>query len=358
MRSKEIKFRRGDRFVATIKSVRIEGVYIEMPGGVGEGVVSARCWGNGKKRKVAMALLKPGDKISVVVKWFYPQTKILSLVLPNDGTTSKLAQTKVQMPHNASGKNRPSRKPTYHPIAPGAVLLIDTANLFGAIGHDNAAHNLECILQKLQEWGYGVVFFMERRTQTWCVCQQDSPSAAGAFMDFCAKSNVTLVDGESDLAMLQVARSVDNAVCCSRDRFKDYADAYSDIVNGPRKRSFSSVQINKKKCLSIEGVPAAIVLEMPREAPVLNTRVTSCSPDESMACHDCASAKHVYEDPMVEKEERIRRRIERRNARIRAELRRAGSANGIRFSSRKRAMRLTCCKMEQGLAQVRFSHAA
>lgn len=406
--SNVVRFRRGDKFEATIKSVRVEGVYIEMPGGVGKGVVSARCWGNGKKRKVAMAALKPGDKISVVVKWFHRQTKILNLVLPKDGTISNFAQAKVQEPHNVSRTIRPSRKPAYHPIASGTVLLIDTANLFGVIGHDNAAHNLECISCKLQEWGYDVVFFIERRTQTWCVCQQTTPSAAGDFMKFCANSHVTIVDGESDLAILQVARSMDNAVCCSRDRFKDYADSFSDIVNGPRKRSFSCAQVDQNKFLMIEGLPAAIMLEPPCDESVVvdpdsmaiaddegcdtcaesmaempdwvtppeNKSVERCicrarsiiergevehairylgeigkqksegyrTVADIMAAEFCGRANGEEEQKflrLAERAERRMRELDRRDARIYAELMDKESTNGIRISSRKRmAMRI------------------
>ena len=398
---KKVNFKRGDRFEATIRAVRIEGVYIKMPNGEGEGVVSARCWGNGKKRKVAMAALRPGNKISVVVKRYHRPSKVLNLVLPKGASSWKMPQPDTNTAENGAAKSRPHRKPIYHSIASGAVLLIDTANLFGIIGHDNAAHNLDGITRKLREWGYDVVYFIERRTLKWCARQQASSLAADTFLTFCANPYVSIVDGESDLAMLQVARSMENTICCSRDRFKDYAIEYPEIVGGPRKRSFSSVRIGEKTMLSIEGLPKAIVLEPPsvegaeevgtigdgEEAKVCAEEATVSQMQEIRSENDTeelcmcrvrsilerGKIKHAIrylgemgkKKPegyravaeilaaesidkadgeeahkyryLAERMERRMRELDRREARLYAELRHFGFINGIRMSTRRRS---------------------
>ena len=72
---------------------------------------------------------------------------------------------------------------------------------------------------------------------------------------------MTVVYGEkteADLPLLQTAAMLPNAVCVSRDRFRDYAAAFPGIVGSERVRPFTFVQVAGTTHLSIDGVRDAI----------------------------------------------------------------------------------------------------
>ena len=269
MNSKINKFNIGDKFEATIKSVRDEGVYIYM-GKSGSGTISPACWGNGEERAKALAMLKPGDRVPVVVKSYNKANRSLSLLLDggklslgpsHDGKWKKSEQDKHRHA-NAPKSAQPPAKPAYKPIPAGSTLLIDVANLLGAIGPVDAARNLAIVGQELELRGFSVAFFLERRAWGWCMYNQVSNKQGCAWRDFSRDPRLSLVDGESDLAMLQVANAVPNAFICTRDRLSDYSGTYSEIVSD-RRRSFSVVNLGGRMLIAIDGLVDAVAIDPP-----------------------------------------------------------------------------------------------
>ena len=266
MNSKINKFNIGDKFEATIKSVRDEGVYIYMGKG-GGGTISPACWGNGEERAKALAMLKPGDRGPVVVKSYNKANRSLSLLL--DGGKLRLGSPKVKMSKPVARRHavankiaQPPVKPAYKPIPAGSTLLIDAANLLGAIGPVDAARNLAIVGQELELRGFSVAFFLERRAWGWCMYNQVSDKQGSAWRDFSRDPRLSLVDGESDLAMLQVANAVPNAFICTRDHLADYSGTYSEIVSD-RRRSFSVVNLAGRMLLAIDGLVDAVAIDPP-----------------------------------------------------------------------------------------------
>ena len=155
------------------------------------------------------------------------------------------------------------RKPAYQLIPEGAMLLIDTANVLGAMDPRHAAHKLATIETSLVSRGFKVAFFFENRALMWTRCQQETQGEMDALEAFCKKSNVTRVLGksEADLVILQAARALPDSVCVTRDRLKDYCGVYSEIVGTNRHRSCTAVTLDDKILLTIEGLRDPVVIE-------------------------------------------------------------------------------------------------
>ena len=264
----KINYIPGRKFVATVKAVRSEGVYIKMPAG-GSGIISPKCWGSGRAKAEALAMIKPGDKVSVVVKSYNRACRVLSLLL--DGGQIRIDYSHA--PGEAKGSRRFARRPVavrkeaahlakaaYRPMPAGSTLLIDIANLLGAIGPADAARNLRIIVSGLEQRGFGVALFLERRAWGWGMHNQESEQQAAAWREFSHDPRPSLVDGESDLAMLQVAAVVGNAYVCTRDHLADYAETYPEIVKD-RRRSFSVTNLGGRTIFAIEGLVDAIAID-------------------------------------------------------------------------------------------------
>ena len=168
-----------------------------------------------------------------------------------------------------------SRKPAYHLIPEGATLLIDMANILGAMDPLHAAHTFATIEATLVSRGFRALFFVENRALMWMCCHQENQNERNALEAFCGKSNVTRVSGkgEADLVMLQTARSLLGSICVTRDRFRDYAATYSEIVGTKRHRTCAAVTLDDKVLLSIDGLrdPIAIEREIPQTVVVTET---------------------------------------------------------------------------------------
>lgn len=153
-------------------------------------------------------------------------------------------------------------KRAFRPLAKGTTLLIDVANLLGALGPEGAAAKLETVRESLGEKGYSTILFWEQRGYYWCAGHQGKGREAdkAALKRFVQSEGVSMVEGESDLAMLQVCRAIPGSVCVSRDRFADYKEVFGDIVGTERVRAFSWVAAGETFFLSIEGLADAIVI--------------------------------------------------------------------------------------------------
>lgn len=273
------KIEPGDRFIAPIKLVKPTGVYVQMPGGKGSGVISPRCWGVGAQRQVALSMLHPGSLVRVIVRKFHEPTMVANLELDGDGTvldeSNALPAPATSVAPPASAGSKPASrsgvaagktpKPEFRPIAAGTLLLIDCANLFGVLRPEHAAHKLRTIGDALRRLGYGVAFFLEKRTKIWLLAHQVSRADAEALEAFCEEPNVMLVEGEADLPILQIARVLPESVCCSCDHFGNYSSVFRDIAASPRRRSFGCIWIGGVEVLCIDGLAEAIVLAPPPE---------------------------------------------------------------------------------------------
>lgn len=247
----------GARFTATVKAVRREGVYIDRTGG-GSGIISTACWGFGRARVEALSKIQPRDQFEVEVVSWYPQTKTLSLVLPGMSNCVRA--------QNSSAR---SSKPQFAPIPVGSTLLIDFSNLLGGFKTEGnpaswAIPLLESVETQLTTAGYGIHFFIEERTLTWVSTNQRDLDAKKHFQKLCSRKNsVTVVCGkktEADHPILQTADALPDSVCVSRDQFRDYANAYPNVVGTERIRTFTVMRVAGHTLLSIDGIKNAILV--------------------------------------------------------------------------------------------------
>lgn len=260
----KICYKAGTKFVATIKAVHSEGVYIEMPKGRGAGVIPSSYWGNVEKRKAAMAAIHPGDKMEVVVRKYIPLSVTLSLapVTPC---------VKIKPRHSVDVHHKPQCKLA----VPGTVFLVDVANLLGRIGPEDAANRLRTINDSLISLGHSVALFLEYRTFAWLRCNQESEEKVNALRQFVKSGGVSLVKDEADLAILQCARQIPGSICVTNDKFKDYEEQFGDIVGTSRVHSFSWVKIDDHLFLSIEGLASAIKIRSEVESGVSSEECAS-----------------------------------------------------------------------------------
>lgn len=164
-----------------------------------------------------------------------------------------------------SGGGGGKKKAGYAPLPPGTTVLVDVANLIGALGPEGAAAKLEMVRESLKRMGYPTILFWEQRGYFWCLCHQGEGSAESdkaALKRLIRGGGVSMVDGEADLAMLQVCRAIPGSVCVSRDRFDDYKGVFGDIVGNGRVRAFSWAEAVGTIFLSIEGLAEAIVIRV------------------------------------------------------------------------------------------------
>ena len=286
-------FKRGERFLAKVKDVRREAVEVIMPDDRGCGLISACCWGTGEDRVAALAALSVGDTLEVVVRSYDSSNRNLSLILPgcknlmpdSEKCDSKVSRKRKQAKHSQNNAHdvavkpmkksvkKLAKKPDYHPIPSGTTFLIDTANVIGALGPEQAAHKLSVIKDALVAHGYKAVFFLEYRSLSWMCGNQDSESEVAALKAFCSKPNVSKVSGEADLPILQAASEIPDSVIVSRDHFDDYRGTYPDVVGSDRHCTCSSAVIDGKTFFTIRGLRDAIVIDNgPEEILVLEDR--------------------------------------------------------------------------------------
>ena len=253
----------GKKFVATVKKVRAEGVYIEMPGG-GSGTISPRCWGVGAERAEALGRVNPGDKLDVVVRSWDARTKTASLVLPGFEHLKPVQKVKRAMWNKCMG-GQIAPKPRFTPIPIGSLIVFDLANVFGHIPVALIPAFMEAARVGLKSAGYNVVFFLEKRAMYWAWSKAASPVIAAGFANDCKAEDVTLVRGEADLPILQTLMAVGNAYAVSGDWFTDYRAAFPGIVGTDRIRKFSVANLPGGSILfSIDGVQQGVLICSPK----------------------------------------------------------------------------------------------
>ena len=254
-----------DRFLATVRSIRKEGVYIEMPRG-GVGCISPRCWGDGISRTTALKGIKPGDKIEVVVRTWDPRTRAASLVLPGY----------ENLPRNpkAAGAFRWHKftpKESFCPEPAGTTFIYDLANILGRIPLQCIPNAKSAIESRFFEAGYQTLFYLDRGTAGWVSHVLGSEAAKDRFFGtFRENGNASYVGSyrtsaksrkqEADLAILQTAAAIESSVACSRDGYADYLNAFPSVVTN-RVRKFQIVRIlNGSAVLTVEGAGCGAVV--------------------------------------------------------------------------------------------------
>ena len=230
-----------------VRFARNEGIYVDLPGGTG--IVSPRCFGGPTDRMARIEELRPGQALHAIVKSWDPCARSASLVLPGfeDHLPTKRSLQKAWQ--------RPG-KPDFEPIRIGTVMIFDTANLLGD-QVDYAGHRLQQTKTTVVRLGYRPVFLLEHRAYLWMLNHQPSKAAATEFDRFVA-DNVSLVNSEADLVMLQLLRRIPNACSVTNDQLIDYAKAFGGIVGTSKIRSFSMVNVGPEQFLSIDGLTEAI----------------------------------------------------------------------------------------------------
>jgi len=260
MKDDVMSYAMGEQFLATVKSVRQESVYIEVPNG-GVGMISARCFGNGEARRRALEGIRPGDKMMVKVVAWHPMSKTLSLVPAGMSP----AERRLHAPR--AEFRRPYRKPTFKAIPPKTLLVVDTANLIGDIAPEHVGTMLKGVVSTLHGAGYRTMFFLERGTLTWLMHHQSSVEGEKRLETFSKRDDVVLVGAkaEADLPILQTLESVPDSCAISSDRFWDYKDAFPEIVDSARIRTFSIMRYGDKLNVSVDGIRQMISVSLKSE---------------------------------------------------------------------------------------------
>ena len=257
----------GDRFVATVKFVRTEGVYVEMPRG-GAGVVSPRCWGYGPSRTSALGDIKPGDKVEVIVRSWDPRTRAASLVLPGSEhlppRNCKASMAFRRYEHAATKK-------AFCPEPAGATYIFDLSNVIAYIPPQCIPNAKSAIETRFMDAGYQTLFYLDRGTAGWVKHVLGSEAAKDRFFGtFRQNGNASYVGSyrtpaksrkqEADLAILQTAAAIESSVACSRDGYDDYLNAFPSVVAN-RVRKFQVVRIqNGSAVLTVDGAGCGAVV--------------------------------------------------------------------------------------------------
>lgn len=269
----------GQVVVGTVKFVRPEGIPVAVPAGnrVVNGTLSPRCFGHGAERVTAMAKINPGDKIEMVVRSYDAHTNSASLVLPGFEDMPRLPKKmKVRKPESASNSVVRQTKPQFVPEEKGCVFVFDLANVAGELPMACIPNAKAAIEERFAEAGYSVLFYLEKRAACWLSHALPSEAAKDKFFsDFRANGNASYVGsykkvgstekkrGESDQAILATVAAIPQAVACSCDGFRDYSDAYAEVIEN-RVRQFCVVTLpNGSAVLTVEGAGCGAVIIPP-----------------------------------------------------------------------------------------------
>lgn len=273
----------GQAVEVIVRSVHYDGVAVAtlVDGRVVYGTISPRCYGVGRARVTALADVKPGDRISAVVRSYDRRRESLSLVLPGFEDLLRVSERARDLRMSPFEFIRPSnrhraRKVQFVPEEKGCTFVFDMANVAGELPLACVPNAKAAIEKKFSEFGYSVLFYLEKRAACWLSHVLPSESAKDKFFDdYRANGNASYVGsyrrsgdeekkrGESDQAILATVAAIPQSVACSRDGFRDYADAYSEVVRD-RVRQFCVVILpNGSAVLTVEGAGCGAVIIPP-----------------------------------------------------------------------------------------------
>lgn len=252
----------GEKFTARVKGVYEGGMFVTWGDGRFAGNVSGKCWGEGESRAKKLAAYAKGQKIEVEMRSYNPENRCASLVLPGFGSLAENADSPQTVQKTQPVQKAPvSRKPDYAVTPKTSLLLIDAANVMGHLSHECAAMGLVAVAGQLKAQGYRAIFFIDEKARQWARYPL-SESDKATFDAFCAGRNASVVPGEADLPMLQIADLDAGAVIVSNDRFRDYRGTYGSIVGTSRVKTFSVADIGDQTVVSVVGLPRGLAVGM------------------------------------------------------------------------------------------------
>lgn len=255
-------FEPGQILLATIKHVRNEGIWVEMPQGRGSGIVLSRRWGTKEARIKAIAKFSPGDVLKVFVLSYDAEHRLLKLELLDENWSPCVS---AQLSYTS--------KPPVKAIAGERILLWDVANLFKKIGSTQAAYVLDRISTEVAVQGYQAIFCMSKNAFSRAHSEQESKSEKESLWEFFQRDdvmrlrtyqyNVGQVKAENPL--LQMMQAMPGTICVSNNPFCEDVEMYSGIVGTSRIRPFICVYLNGDLFLSAVGLSRSIKIEGRRE---------------------------------------------------------------------------------------------
>ena len=204
-------------------------------------------------------------------------------VRTNKGYKARLHHSaKAESLGNGAHKVGEKFKSKTEPVPVGSTLLIDFANLIGGIKSINAADLMERMERGLNDAGYNVLFFVERRTLDWACYNQVMQEDGARFRGLCSqKDNVLVINGkdaESDQAILDIASAVSGSFCVSRDKFRNYAAIFPTIVGSQRVRTFNVIHRKGLPYLRVDGLCKPILLKTGRRGSTKGTMLAKSAP--------------------------------------------------------------------------------
>ena len=274
-----------------VKAAHFAGVAVmaSVGGCIVHGTISPRCYGAGRARMVALDAVKSGDVISAIVRSYDARTRSASLVLPGFKDLPRMStkeKTSTKMVNGSACATRHSRvpKPQFVPEEKGCTFVFDMANVAGELPLACVPNAKVAIEKHFGEFGYSVLFYLDKRAACWLSHVLLSEFAKDKFFaDWRANGNASYVGsyrksgterkcGESDLAILQTVAALPQSVACSRDGFADYESAFPEVVAN-RVRQFSVVSLpNGSAVLTVEGAGCGAVIVPPFKGDGLMTK--------------------------------------------------------------------------------------
>lgn len=273
----------GDRFVATVRFARKEGVAVSLPMG-GNGTVSPRCWGSGPERMEALGKISSGDSLEVVVRSWDPRTKTASLVLPGFEDLPRIVKPKLD------NGLRHAPKAAFRPEPQGTTFVFDLANVIAQIPPACIPNAKSAIEARFSAAGYPTLFYLDNSAVGWLYhVLPDGAARDEFFKNFRDGGNASYIGGrekatakvgkrEADLAVVQTVAAIEGAVACSRDGFGDYEQAFPGVVP-ERIRRFSVIKRpDQSAVLAVEGAGCAAVIIPPFRGEPSNDGAISDTP--------------------------------------------------------------------------------
>ena len=241
-------FTTGNVVMTCVIALHQSGISVKTVKGGVPGVIKLSCFGTTQDERVAtMARYAIGQRVLAKVCAYHEAMSCLVL---------ELASAEDQGAFWAT-----LQKPMKRLLPEGTTLVIDSANVLGAahceVPKIASVDVLRSLDEGLKDLGYDSILFMEYSTYNWVI--KTYPESSEAFVAFC-KEKVGLVHGEADEVLLQTELTMPNAVILSNDWFRDYAEAYSEIVGTQRVCKYSVVS-GAQTVISIHGVKDLIPLQ-------------------------------------------------------------------------------------------------
>lgn len=240
----------GDKLEVKIVSIHREGVAVRLPQG-GCGIVTPKCWGSGVARENALAQLQVGQTLGVVVRSYDRITRHASLALQGRET--------LQPVHKKGNVGDGE----IHKSASKILWCVDLPNIIGCVRPEFVTGLMPAITDAVVQTGDEVRFCVERPC-LWWLRGRLSEAQYSELLKQCKLKEVSVVYGEADLVLLQMAKLVPEAVIVTNDALRDYKEVHPEIVGTERVKKYTVVSFpdaNGCIMLSIAGIRDGIVVK-------------------------------------------------------------------------------------------------